>query len=189
MRGPFTFLVRGCGHGATPSGGRRRCYRHGGEVLRGEPAMPVFSGATRGWSSKTLSRWIRATVPGPGGRLRHNIQRAYEALRTRWRAALANGLSSTKAILSQSHSARGRAVRVRGGRHPPTQDTRHLGHANTEATSKAGTARGGSNCINESEGTPFCTELPCISRFMGGFRILGGGVCIGLQKGAHLIPV
>ena len=37
---------------------------------------------------------------GPGGRLRHNIQRAYEAPGKRCRAPSANGLSSPKAILS-----------------------------------------------------------------------------------------
>ena len=49
---------------------------------------------------------VRSQVgaPGPGGRLRHNLQRAYEALRKRCRAPSANGLSSTKAILSLSLS-------------------------------------------------------------------------------------
>ena len=37
---------------------------------------------------------------GPGGGLRHNIQRSYEVLRKRFRAPRAYLLSSTKAILS-----------------------------------------------------------------------------------------
>ena len=37
---------------------------------------------------------------GPGERLQHTIQRACEDLRKRFRAPLANGLSSTKAMLS-----------------------------------------------------------------------------------------
>ena len=49
-----------------------------------------------GWS---LS--LPAQASGPGGRLRHDVQRAYEALGKRCRAPLACGLSSPKAILSQ----------------------------------------------------------------------------------------
>ena len=43
---------------------------------------------------------VSPAASGPGGRLRHNIQGAYEALGRRCRAPTANGLSSTKAILS-----------------------------------------------------------------------------------------
>ena len=42
---------------------------------------------------------------GPGGKLRHNIQRAHEALRKRRWPPLANGLNSTKAILSRIYGA------------------------------------------------------------------------------------
>ena len=49
-------------------------------------------------NSVNVNSYVGAS--GPGGRLRHNIQRAYEALGKRCRAPTAYGPCSTKAIIS-----------------------------------------------------------------------------------------
>ena len=74
--------------------------------------VPTSCGASTRWRGTGCDYGMRSMAGNPywtsrlpirshpGGRLRHKIQRAYEALRKRCPAPLACGLSSTKAILS-----------------------------------------------------------------------------------------